>query len=571
MSGAGFQVLCQVCGAPNPPEARICGRCHANLEIAFHEREAMRLKEVALDALPPEVRAQAEELEDKIAGGETRPAPFVQLSALYQTYKIKDRAVAILEQAVEANPGNPYLQQKLDLLIHPQLPDLERRAQIEASDERVRRGMWIAYVVFALAAVAALYLVVTRLLFPSNYRVADTLKVNTVSVRFAPDGDRLAYLEVPKYGITDLMPGLGEDLTKTDSKLVVAGLRGQDKKAVAEFASFGMMWGPGLEFHWIPGQNRIALVEWEDRESAIVAVDLETGARQKLAAGSEPTFSGDGRYMAYLAPPPREEPAFGAQGLETAPPAFFRWFFFDDDLSLYVLNMASGESRRVMDEVKAPHFSPVAHEIVYQKTESAELDEPYYDPRSGQTWEEYWESRFPRVVADADIYKYNVDTGVETALTRDRLSESPRFTPDGASVVYKSYEKPDDYRNALMIMNTDGSGKRRLLSQAPAYESFGRVAFSHDGKMVAFEGQFVNPDRPTTSVQVTPFGTFGGERNVKTDIFLMRSDGTHLRRLTATKHKFKSNPSFHPDSYRLAYEIVYIDLRREAWIAKVKP
>jgi hypothetical protein len=84
---------------------------------------------------------------------------------------------------------------------------------------------------------------------------------------------------------------------------------------------------------------------------------------------------------------------------------------------------------------------------------------------------------------------------------------------------------------------------------------------------MAFEGQFVNPNRPNLPGKMSPIGMIGGGANVQTDVFVMDMVGTGLRRLDA-EHKFKHNPEFHPTSYRLAYEISLVDNRLEAWITK---
>lgn len=568
----GFQVLCQVCGRPNPPDAEFCGECNAPMEIRLKRQEELEQTEAAKRKLPPEIQKKVQDLEERIADGNEKPALYLQLSNLYKDYKIKDRAVQMLQKAIDLDPENNFLKQKMDLLTGDTRPIEARIEAIEAEELVVKKWVYAIYAALGLVAIVAAFLIFQKLLVPSNYRLSN-FDGNTASVKYSPDGKRLAFLQIPRYSFMDLHPVLGKDLGTIDSKLLVAGLRGQEPEVITEFASYGFMWGQGLEFYWIPQSSSIAYVSWEDHRPTIKRVDLETKQVEKLAEGTDPTFSFDGRYLAYLAPSSdeKQDDSLFSEGLSD----LYRFFYSrmgDDKMSLNLKNMITGESEVLIEgKISSPDFSPNSLEIVYEK-EAEKIQEPtFYDPRSDVDIDDWLDTLEDDWSFSGNIFKFDLTTRTETALTKDDLSSEPTWTPDGRSIAYKNYEDLNTYKNVIMIMSSTGRQKRMLLGAATSYESFGKFSFSHDGKLMAFEAQFVNPDRPNLPTKSTPLGMMGGGDNIQSDIFVKSTEGGGLHRLEGVKHKFKHNPQFHPQDYRLAYEIVQINNVREAWITKIKP
>ena len=567
----GFMVVCQVCGHFNEPDTQFCAKCTAPLQIRLQTIEEEEQREAALRRLPPEIEAKARELETLAEKDPTKTAPLIQLSNLYYQYKIKDRAVDYLERAIAIDPDNKYLRQKLDLIVGRHRASEDRIAELVESQRQANRWARVVGIAVVLLLLAGAGFAVKMALFPSSYRVAYT-KDNVTGLRFSPDGRRIAYLSIPKYGFMDLHPVLGQDLKSIDSELVVADLDGDDPRTVTRFASFGYAYEGALEFTWIPNTDEIAYTAYADGEQIIRAVGIDDGESRDLATGFAPTFSHDGRYMAYLAPPPAPDVPRDWRD-ELASGSLWRLLLYSrgDELSLYVKELAGGEPRIVVENsVSNAQFNPRANVLVYEKKAdvSAAGADSAFAPLGQDA--ESWAARFSDLdVVSSDIYTYDLATSTETRITADNACERPRWTPDGEKIVFNYYPDPKDYRNFLYWMNADGTGRHMLLGNRPEYESFGRVSFSPDGSLLAFEAQFVNPDRPEMPTQMTPIGMVGGGPNLQNDIFVLDVERRKMHRLTDSRHKFKSNPHFHPTKYKLAYEISRGDGRREAWITNV--
>jgi TolB protein len=100
----------------------------------------------------------------------------------------------------------------------------------------------------------------------------------------------------------------------------------------------------------------------------------------------------------------------------------------------------------------------------------------------------------------------------------------PAPTPDGRQLVYVSVFEG---REQFFAMNADGSGSRRITSDAADHED---PAFSPDGRSIAF----------------TRIGD-DGER-----IYVMNADGTNARPITPAGRR-AIHPSWSPDGRRLLY------------------
>ena len=89
-------------------------------------------------------------------------------------------------------------------------------------------------------------------------------------------------------------------------------------------------------------------------------------------------------------------------------------------------------------------------------------------------------------VSSYDLYVMNTDGTCATRLTYNRSSDShhPRWSPDGANILFYTREKfSDDLANYLYLMNTDGSHMRRIANcgDCPA-----NALWSPDGSQIAF-------------------------------------------------------------------------------------
>ena len=88
----------------------------------------------------------------------------------------------------------------------------------------------------------------------------------------------------------------------------------------------------------------------------------------------------------------------------------------------------------------------------------------------------------------------------------------PQYSPDGRLVLFRLSRPGQDFGGDLYTVHADGGGLRRL-SRFPAGSSLGGAAWSPDGRYIVFANTGI-----------------GGQD----DIFLMRSDGTHVTPVTRT-------------------------------------
>jgi TolB protein len=97
--------------------------------------------------------------------------------------------------------------------------------------------------------------------------------------------------------------------------------------------------------------------------------------------------------------------------------------------------------------------------------------------------------------------------------------------------------------SAVTIMNRDGSGRRVIYQGAPFSGDFDFPVISPDGKQILF-------DRIASG-----FAPHPGHRA----IFVMRLDGTHVRKLTPWAENDGDNPDWSPDGNWIVFQSHYAD------------
>jgi Tol biopolymer transport system component len=134
-------------------------------------------------------------------------------------------------------------------------------------------------------------------------------------------------------------------------------------------------------------------------------------------------------------------------------------------------------------------------------------------------------SRLP----DAGLYRVEVETGaVHTVLAGARYLGGPRWSPDGAWLVFSRQDAPGEPRHLYRIA-PDGSGLRQLTSGSASQD---QAAWSPDGLLLAYnemQERFRTPDVVVMDVQT----------------------GQH-RRMT-THPQTDTDPRWSPDGQLLAY------------------
>jgi Tol biopolymer transport system component len=182
-----------------------------------------------------------------------------------------------------------------------------------------------------------------------------------------------------------------------------------------------------------------------------------------------------------------------------------------------------------------------------------------------------------------EIWVVNADGSGLKRLTRHRdFSISPAWSPNGRKIVYATNAGGRDHLG-LYVMNSDGSGKRRLkISRRRDYSD---PTWSPDGSTIAVAlgksgesprdldsrivvidaddgGNLRNLTRRGGADELNPNWSPDGtriayERNRlfdvrQSDIWLMNADGSGERRITATR-VHETNPAFSPDGTRIAF------------------
>ncbi|HSS43076.1 MAG TPA: hypothetical protein VLK37_11085 [Solirubrobacterales bacterium] len=142
-----------------------------------------------------------------------------------------------------------------------------------------------------------------------------------------------------------------------------------------------------------------------------------------------------------------------------------------------------------------------------------------------------WEGGFH----GASIWTADLGTGAQRQLTpwRDELRyAATSFSPDGSTLL-ATHEDPLLLKESEPVaLALDGSGSRRLFD-----DGFSPV-YSPDGSQVAF------------ARNIREYRKGGGEN---TDLFVVRADGSGLRRLTRTPELTELFPAWDPSGERLAY------------------
>jgi Tol biopolymer transport system component len=152
------------------------------------------------------------------------------------------------------------------------------------------------------------------------------------------------------------------------------------------------------------------------------------------------------------------------------------------------------------------------------------------------------------------LWSVKPDGSGRRALTRavdGRIDLADSFSPDGRRLLFTrmtsiadapcgppGHERCSSLSSALYTTNADGSDQQRLLGHART------GAFSPDGQSIAFAS---DRDR-NGSLNYGDQVSFAGE------LYLMRADGTSVRRLTHTRGLNESSPSWSADGARIAFQ-----------------
>jgi TolB protein len=192
---------------------------------------------------------------------------------------------------------------------------------------------------------------------------------------------------------------------------------------------------------------------------------------------------------------------------------------------------------------------------------------------------------------DFEIYVMRADGGEPQRLTNDRvLDATPAWSPDGTRIAFAHLPGwgTEDLDGVIALVDTDGQNRAQLTRHPEAEMTFDAdPAWSPDGELVAFTRTTFLPDLVIRSAifMIEPMGenerllvddgadpawspdgrlvafTSTRDRNGETcfeecrvngEIYVMRSDGTDLRRLTTDEADDRS-PAWSPDGTQIVF------------------
>lgn len=146
----------------------------------------------------------------------------------------------------------------------------------------------------------------------------------------------------------------------------------------------------------------------------------------------------------------------------------------------------------------------------------------------------------------ASVWTVDLLTGAQRQLTpwRDGLEYvASSFSPDGSTLLATHEDDLLLNEPEPVALELDGSGSRRLLD-----DGFSPV-YSPDGSQIALVRRIVE---------------YGPNRGEDTDLYVIRADGSGVRRLTRTPGRYELSPGWDPSGERLAYVRLPVDRSEDA-------
>jgi Tol biopolymer transport system component len=347
---------------------------------------------------------------------------------------------------------------------------------------------------------------------------------------FAPDGDRIAYVETPKMLLfgAEVFTQLG-DKPEGETWLVVKPLDGKPHKL------FKLADGSkSVSIRWRSETNEIVfggrdVFEEGDGRERIYLVTADGGTPEELVDGNDFSISRDGRRLAFV-----RTMYTSGRGNE----------------GLFVLDLDTRVEIKISDmECKHPRWSRSSDELVYTAVPASEGERSRHRKSRGLTY--YY----------GDVYVYDASYGLTRQVTTDGIFENPDFSPDATTVLASSYDalRSGRQRSLVVIDKTTGSWEV-LLAPCDAYNYFGEYDFLPDTGELVFEGRFDNPSRKDARARDE---LMDSENETVTDLFVVGLDGSGLRRLDTIGHQYKGKPLFSPDGEIFVYRIEYADWNSE--------
>ena len=141
---------------------------------------------------------------------------------------------------------------------------------------------------------------------------------------------------------------------------------------------------------------------------------------------------------------------------------------------------------------------------------------------------------------DGDLYLFNLETRNVVQMTNSTANETaPAFCPDGDCIVY-ACEVDETNGSSIFVRSLDGKQVRQLTKDANVYDS--NPACSSDGSEIVFAR--AHRSRPYS---------FGGITWDNWDLYVIKSDGSDLQRITEQKYYILQAPQFSRDGTTVVF------------------
>ena len=222
---------------------------------------------------------------------------------------------------------------------------------------------------------------------------------------------------------------------------------------------------PTTDAAWSPDGSRIAFTRNEDTgeytpftHDDVFVMNADGSDVHQLTPDrdgrslSQPAWAPDGRRLLYL----------DGESVQSAVPSRYGdLFVIGDD--------GSGARRIAARPITDPEWSPDSREIVFVRGEN-----------------------LPTPQANDDLWVLNVRTGAERRLTKTppgTYEQAPAWSPDWRHIAFVRFTSNSEFdgTSSIQLMNRDGSGARQLLAHKLFRYAPYSLAWSPDGKTIAFE------------------------------------------------------------------------------------
>jgi TolB protein len=174
---------------------------------------------------------------------------------------------------------------------------------------------------------------------------------------------------------------------------------------------------------------------------------------------------------------------------------------------------ANGESWIQYQAIALANRDGSGRRVIYQSEPFMfGLDFPVFSPDGRRIVFERMNSGFSPHAGQRAVYVVGADGWSPRRLTpwAENAGDNPDWSPDGKWILFHTYVDDARHQAQIFLIHPDGKG-RKQLTHFPAGTHVASSTFSPDGKWVAISK-----------------GPEGG--NI--DVYVMRIDGTHLRRIT---------------------------------------